>query len=119
VDQPLIDRRVDARFPPPPEYAARATLRPGRLVVLVNFSAGGTLLQGAHPFRPGARVHLQVVTMTRTLVLAAHVLRSTVWAWTMWKARRIGGALRFDQRCESFWEAVAAGTERGARRGHR
>jgi hypothetical protein len=119
VDQSLIDRRVDARFPPPPEYAARATLRPGRLVVLVNFSAGGTLLQGAHPFRPGARVHLQVVTMTRTLVLAAHVLRSTVWALDDVEGATYRGALRFDQRCESFWEAVAAGTERGARRGHR
>ena len=102
MDEPLIDRRVDARFPPPPESAARATLRPGRLVVLVNFSAGGTLLQGAHAFRPGARVHLQLVTMTRTLVLAAHVLRSTVWALDDLEGAMYREALRFEQRCESF-----------------
>jgi len=114
VDQSLIDRRVDARFPPPPEYAARATLRPGRLVVLVDFSAGGTLLQGGHPFRPGARVHLQVVTTTGTLVVAAHVLRCTVWALDELDGATYRGALKFEQRCESFWEAVAA-TDRGTR----
>jgi hypothetical protein len=118
VDQSLIDRRVDARFPPPPDHAARATLRPGCLVVLVNVSAGGALLQGVRPFRPGARVHLQLVTTVRTLVLAAHVLRSTVWALDDIEGATYRGALRFEQRCESFWEAVAAGAERGARRAH-
>ena len=59
VDQPLTDRRIDARFPPPARAATRATLRPGCPVVLVDFSAGGALVEASRPLRPGARVHLQ------------------------------------------------------------
>lgn len=107
MDQSLIDRRVEARFPPPPQEAARATLRPGCIVALVNLSAGGALLQGGRPFRPGARVHLQLVTSARTLVLAAHVLRCNVWALDEVDGATYRGALRFEQRCALFWESLA------------
>jgi hypothetical protein len=111
VDQPLSDRRVDARFPPPPAHTTRATLRPGCTVTLVNFSAGGALLEGARPFRPGARVHLQVVTSVRTFVLAADVLRCAVWALNDEDGAMYRGALRFERRWESLWDALAASTE--------
>lgn len=116
MDQSLIDRRVDARFPLSAACAARATLRPGCAVALVNLSAAGALLQGCRPFRPGARVHLQLVTSARTFVLAAHVLRCAVWALDEIEGATYRGALRFEQRCESFWEAEAPGTERSGRR---
>lgn len=116
MEQSLIDRRGEARFPPPPEHPARATLRPGCVVALVNLSTGGALLQGGRPFRPGARVHLQLVTSTRTLVLAAHVLRCTVWALDELDGATYRGALKFEHRCELFWEALAPAPERTGRR---
>jgi hypothetical protein len=106
VDESVTDRRADARYPLPREYATRATLRPGYIVALVNLSAGGVLLQGGRPLRPGARMHLQLVTPMRTFVLAAHVLRCAVWALDEASGATYRGALRFEQRCESFWESV-------------
>jgi PilZ domain len=104
VEQSLADRRVEARFPPSPVLPMRATLRPGFNVRVVNLSGGGALLQGARAFRPGSRVHLQLVTSTRTLVLAAHVLRCAVWALDDLDGVTYRGALRFEQRCESIWD---------------
>jgi hypothetical protein len=115
VDQSLIERRVDGRFPLSPAQATRTTLRPGRAVTVVNFSAGGALLQGARPFRPGARVHLQVVTSVRTFVLAADVLRCAVWALDDVEGATYRGALRFERRCESLWETLAPSAERSKR----
>ena len=71
VDQPVTERRVHARFPPPRRGEPRATLRPGCPVRLVDLSAGGALLEASRPLRPGARVHLQLVTAARTFALAA------------------------------------------------
>ena len=106
MDQSLIDRRVDARFLPPPPHATRATLRPGCTVALVNLSAGGALLEAARPLRPGARVHLQLVMQVRTFILAGHVLRCAVWALDELEGARYRGAVRFEQRCEPFWEVL-------------
>ena len=62
MDQPLTDRRIDARFALPRTAITRATLRPGCAVRVVNLSAGGALVQAEQPIRPGARVHFQIVT---------------------------------------------------------
>jgi hypothetical protein len=105
MDQSLIERRLDARIPTSVVNPVRATLRPGCEVILVNLSRMGALLQGGRPFRPGARVHLQVVTASRTVVLAGHVLRCAVWALDEFNGATYRGALRFEQRCETFWIA--------------
>jgi PilZ domain-containing protein len=102
VDQPLTDRRIDARFPPPQRGATRATLRPGCLVLLVDLSAGGALVEASRPLRPGTRVHLQVVTDARTVALAARVLRCAVWSLDPHAGVTYRGALMFEERCELF-----------------
>jgi len=107
VDQPLTERRVDARFPPARRGEPRATLRPGCPVRLVDLSAGGALLEASRPLRPGARVHLQIVTAARTFALAARVLRCAVWSLDPYEGVTYRGALAFEERCELFWEAEA------------
>jgi hypothetical protein len=101
-----VERRGDARYAPPLLHATRATLRPGCPVVIVNVSAGGALLEAVRPLRPGARVHLQLVTQVRTFVVAAHVLRCAVWALDGVDGPRYRGALRFEQRCEPFGDVL-------------
>lgn len=103
MDQPVTDRRTDARFPPPLRGAGRATLRPGCIVTLLDVSAGGVLVQAPRPLRPGARVHLQLVTAARTFVLTAYVLRCAVWSLDPDDGVTYRGALKFEQRCEMFW----------------
>ena len=80
----------------------RVTLRPGCPVVLVDLSTGGALVQGDRPLRPGARVHLQLVTEVRTFVLAARVLRCAVWSLDPHDGVIYRGALKFEERCELF-----------------
>ena len=109
MDQPLTDRRTDARFPPPARGATRATLRPGCPVVLVDFSAGGALVEASRPLRPGARVHLQLVTEGRTCVLTARVLRCAVWSLDPQHGVTYRGALKFEDRYERFWESEIPG----------
>ena len=104
MDQPLTDRRLDARFPPPRRGATRATLRPGCPVRLVDLSAGGALVEAARPLRPGAHVHLQLVTGARTFALAARVLRCAVWSLDPYDGVTYRGALMFEERCEQFWD---------------
>jgi len=104
VDQPLTDRRVHARFPPPRRGEPRATLRPGCPVQLVDLSAGGALVEASRPLRPGARVHLQLVTAARTFALAARVLRCAVWSLEPYEGVTYRGALEFEERCELLWD---------------
>ena len=112
MDQPLTDRRSEARFPPPRKGATRVTLRPGCPVVLVDLSAGGALVQGDRPLRPGARVHLQLVTEVRTFVLAARVLRCAVWSLDPYAGVTYRGALKFEDRwsCSRETETPAGST---------
>ena len=102
MDQPR-ERREDARFLPPPRLEVRATLRPGCIVVLLDVSAGGALVQAARPLRPGARVHLQVVTPGRHVATVAAVLRCMVWSLIGDDGVIYRAALRFDQRVEWNW----------------
>ena len=116
MDESLTDRRADARFPPSAREPTRATLRPGCSVMLVNLSAGGALLEAARPFRPGARVHLQLITTRETTMLAAQVLRCVVWSLDQVVGATYRGAIKFEQRCESVLEMdVSTPAERGRR----
>jgi hypothetical protein len=104
VDQPLTDRRHDTRFLPPLLRLTRATLRPGHAVSLIDLSAGGALIQGTRPLRPGGRVHLQVSTDARTFSLNGHVLRCAVWALDVHAGATYRAAVKFEHRCDLFWE---------------
>ena len=105
--RPLVDRRRDPRIGHPALAGTEVILRPGYAVSLVDLSAGGALIQGPRPLRPGARVHLQLVTGTRRLVLSGHILRCSVSALDSPQGVQYRGAVQFDDRCESLWENVA------------
>lgn len=102
MDRP-VDRREDARFRHAWLRAVRATLRPGCIVALIDVSSGGVLVQAGRPLRPGARVHLQLATHSRSLAVAAHVLRCAVWALDPLGGVTYQGALQFEQRYD--WTA--------------
>lgn len=102
--QPLTDRRADTRFGQPVIAGTQAILRPGYAVSLVDLSSGGALIQGPRPLRPGARVHLQLLTGTRRLGIAAHVMRCSVASLDSRQGVQYRGALKFDHRCDAIWE---------------
>jgi hypothetical protein len=104
VDQPVTERRRDARFRQPAIAGTRALLRPGYVVSLVDLSAGGALIEGPKPLRPGSRVHLQVITARRAFGIAAHVMRCSVSSLDATHGVQYRGALKFDHRCEGLWE---------------
>lgn len=101
MEQQINNRRLEARFAPP--AAARATLRPGCVVALIDVSGGGALVEGPRPMRPGSRVHLQVATAARTFSIEAQVKRCTVWIVDPIDGVRYRGALCFDHRVEWTW----------------
>jgi hypothetical protein len=100
MDQPLTERRIDARFALPHSSITRATLRPGCAVHVVDLSARGALVQAAQPLRPGARVHFQLVTTQGAFALVGRVLRCAVWTLDAERGATYRGALHFDERCE-------------------
>lgn len=102
----MIERRQYVRLGPATLPEVRATVRPGCIVTLVDVSAGGALLQGARPLRPGARVQLQVPAGARTVALFALVLRSVVWALSSDEGVTYRGALQFEMRSDWLREAV-------------
>lgn len=104
MDQPVTDRRIDTRFPWAHAGITRATLRPGCAVRVVNVSAGGALVQGGRPLRPGAQVHVQLVTSFRVFALVARVLRCAVWLLDSHDGATYRGALQFEERCDLLWE---------------
>ena len=106
MDRPVVDRRVDERFGQPAIAGTQAILRPGYAVALIDLSAGGALIEGARPFHPGTRVHVQLVSGARRFALNAQVLRCSVAALDPEAGVRYRGALRFDERCEAIWEAT-------------
>lgn len=103
MEQQVNDRRGDTRFPLPERTEARATVRPGCSVELVDVSAGGALVEALRPLRPGARVHLQVTTPRRTFSIAAHVTRCLVWSLDPLDGVRYRAALRLEHRIEWCW----------------
>lgn len=103
MDPEIVDRRLDARFELPPRAEARATLRPGCVITLVDVSAGGALVEAPRPLRPGAKVHLQILTTSRRFAIAAHVLRCAVWALDPLAGVTYRGAVRFEHRVEWCW----------------
>ena len=103
--QPLTDRRADTRFGQPVIAGTQAILRPGYSVSLVDLSSGGALIQGPRPLRPGARIHLQLVIGPRRLGISAHVLRCSVASLDAGQGVQYRGALKFDHRCDTLWEA--------------
>ena len=116
------DRRVDARFGADVLGSARATVRPGCTVGLIDLSAGGALVQAGRPLRPGARVHLQFHRGSRRFTLVAHVQRCAVWALDADRGVIYRAAVQFEHRCHAVWDGERGsdhreGTADGVQRG--
>lgn len=102
---PVIDRRREQRAGNPGAAIARATLRPGCPVLIVDVSPRGALVEGSRPLRPGARVQLHLVTAAGSVLISALVLRCAVWAIGAGDGAEgviYRGALLFDERCDRF-----------------
>ena len=103
MNHEIEDRRLEGRFAPPVRAHVRATLRPGCVVVLVDVSGSGALVEAPRPLRPGARVHLQVLTSSRRHAVAAQVLPCMVWSLDPQNGAIYRGALRFDHHVDWGW----------------
>lgn len=101
----MKERRRHARFRAPVVDAIRAVLRPGCLVSVVDLSAGGALIHGSRPLRPGSRVHLQLVIADRRFGIAAQILRCAVASLDATNGVQYRGAVKFDTRC-NVWESA-------------
>jgi PilZ domain len=100
----LNERRHDTRFSPPVTDGITVTLRPGNRVEIVDVCVRGARIHSRRPLHPGARIHLQLASSSRTVRLAAHVLRCSVSSLSSSGSVTYSGALRFDHRCELPWE---------------
>ena len=106
MDDPLTERRSEARFLRETLEIERATLRPGCLVAVIDLSANGAQVQSERPLRPGSRVHVRVAARNWTLAVSADVVRCSVW---LLQADSViyRGALRFEEACAGVWEEEA------------
>jgi len=101
---PLTERRTYSRFGGSTIAGIRAVLRPGHPVAIVNLSAGGALVSGTRPLRPGSRVFLQITIGGETGGRASQVLRSAVASLDGPAGVRYCSAIRFDDHWDSLWE---------------
>ncbi len=116
MDSKVSDRRGEPRLSGVTVPISRVTLRPGSAVHIVDISQAGAQIQTDRPLRPGSHVQLRLVTPDQTIVLAAVVLRCAVWALYPFRGVRYRGSLRFEERCEAFWEEPVLATTRWSQR---
>lgn len=102
--RPVTERRGFSRFGEPSIGRLQAVLRPGHAIAIVNLSAGGALVDGWRPLRPGSRVFLQLTIGGEVGGRSARVVRSTVASLTGTEGVRYRSALSFDEPWETLWE---------------
>lgn len=98
MDCTVSERRAHERAQDPWTRTAKATLRPGCPISIVNISRGGALVDGNRPMRPGTRVLLQIVTSSGALGLSALVLRCGVRSVSADSGVVYRSAVKFDDR---------------------
>lgn len=94
----VSERRVHERTTDDWTRTAKASLRPGCPIAIVNISRGGALVESPQPMRPGTRVMIQIVTPATAFGLSALVVRCGVGALSANDGVIYRGALRFDER---------------------
>lgn len=94
----VTERRAHERAADEWTQTAKASLRAGCPLSIVNISRGGALVEGTQPLRPGTRVLLQIVTPSAAFGLSAVVVRCGVGALSADDGVMYRGALRFDER---------------------
>jgi PilZ domain len=102
--QPLTERRTHSRFGQPTIANVRAVLRPGHVVALANLSAGGALILGSRPLRPGSRVFLQITIAEQSGGRTAQVVRCAVASLDGFECVQYRSGIRFDDQWDSLWE---------------
>lgn len=103
----VSERRAHERTADDWTRTARASLRPGCPIAIVNISRGGAFIEGPQPMRPGTRVMLQIVTPASTFGLSALVVRCGVGALSANDGVIYRGALRFDERRDWTTDVIA------------
>jgi hypothetical protein len=68
--------------------------------VIVDVSAGGALVEGTCPLRPGSRIEVQLETTARRSMVAAHVTRCAVAAIHPESGVTYRAALSFNDACD-------------------
>lgn len=94
----MSERRAHERADDPWMRTAKATLRPGHPIAIVNISRGGALVDGTRQMRPGTRVMLQIATSAGAIGLSALVVRCGVRSLSADAGVMYRGALQFDDR---------------------
>lgn len=103
------DRRRAARRQTLEEHGiARALVRPGREVALVDVSAGGALVESTHRLLPGTLIDLHLASPGRAVSIRGRVLRCVV-ARLRPAGVRYHGAIKFDRDLPWFPDEDAAG----------
>ena len=98
MDRAISERRAHERADEAWTGTAKATLRPGHPIAIVNISRGGALVEGTRPMRPGTRVMLQITTSAKAFGLSALVLRCGIQSLSRDDGVVYRGALTFDER---------------------
>ncbi len=79
-------------------WAARARVRPGLDVTLLDLSSGGALVEASVRLLPGSRVELQLSSSDAPRLVAGRVLRCCVSALTREHGIRYTAAVGFETR---------------------
>ena len=94
----MTERRAHERADEEWARRARASLRPGCPILILNISCGGALVECRRPLRPGTRAMLQLATRGGPVGLSALVLRCTVSGLSADAGVLYRAALKFDDR---------------------
>ena len=94
----MTERRAHERAEDEWTRTARASLRPGCPIAILNISSGGALIESGRPLRPGTRAMVQIATPRGPVGLSALVLRCVVSFITADAGVLYRAALKFDDR---------------------
>jgi hypothetical protein len=98
---PRDERRAAARLPRAQCLGARARLRPGGEVEIVDLSPGGTAIDRAPRLLPGAAVQLHLSAPGWRQTMTARVVRCEVSDLSSGSGTRYKAGLRFEEPLES------------------
>jgi hypothetical protein len=102
------ERRLAARrAPAPDEPIARARLRAGRELTVVDLSNGGVLVEGTARLLPGTHVDVHIVTKDGRTLVRSRVARAYVYHLDA-QIVRYRGALAFDRAIDTSAAEYAA-----------
>ena len=99
----MSDRRRDQRVD---GQGVRARVRLGHRLIVVDVSAGGALVEGHCPLRPGSVVEVQLESAARGLMIGARVTRCAVAALHPESGVTYRAALAFSDSCDWVREAA-------------